>query len=78
MLITLFNDCAIILPRIEKSGVEQWLISLCRHIFFYSELINPYILTTFQSRDVMSAKLQRNYQRTDTVVLGVGTALVQR
>lgn len=72
------GNCAITLPRIEQSGEEQWLISLCRRIFFYSELINPYVASAFQSRDVMSAKLQRNYQRTATVVLVVGTALVQR
>lgn len=68
------GNCTITLPRIEQSGAEQWLISLRRHIFFYSELINPYVPAAFQSRHAMSAKLPTNYQRTATVVLGVGTA----
>lgn len=63
------GNCPVTLPAMEQSGAEQWLVSLCRHIFFYSELTNPSVPAAFQPRDVMSAKLQGNYQKTATEVL---------
>lgn len=64
-----YGNCTVSLPGIEESGAEQWLVSLCRHIIFYSELINSSVLAAFQPRDAMSAKLQGDYQRTATEVL---------
>lgn len=64
-----YGNCTVTLPGMEQNGAEQWLVALCRHIFFCSGLSNPSVPAAFQPRDVTSAKLHGNPQRTATEVL---------
>lgn len=62
-----YGNCTVTLPGMEQSGAEQWLVALCRHIFFCSELSNPSVPAAFQPRDVMSVKLQGNHPATEVL-----------
>lgn len=71
------RNCAVTLPRIERGRAERGSFLSAGTSFSLQSSLTP-VPAAFQSGGVTSAGLHRNYQRTTTAVLGVGTALGQR